>query len=59
MTYRYAWRLTKLWGPAGSPLYNRRCKVLARALNGKNGRLVQFEDGEQHIISGNALRRVR
>ncbi len=56
--YRYAWRLVALWGPQGSPLFNRRCRVLARAGDRKNARLVEFEGGAQHIVSGNALRKV-
>ena len=40
--YCYAWRLRALWG-GDSPLFNRRCRVVARALHGKNARLVEFE----------------
>jgi hypothetical protein len=29
--YRYAWRLTALWGPQGSPLFDRRCPPLKRS----------------------------
>lgn len=52
---RYAWRLVSLWGPSGSPLYGKRCRIVARGA--LNARLVEFEDGELHVVSGNALRR--
>jgi hypothetical protein len=51
---RYAWRLTGLYGLSGSPVYGRACRILARGA--MNSRLVEFEDGERHIVSGNALR---
>jgi hypothetical protein len=55
--YLYSWRLNKLYGPAGSPLYRKRCRVLARGA--MNARMVEFEDGTRHIISGNALRKAK
>jgi hypothetical protein len=58
-TYFYSWKLVKLWGPEGSPLYGKRCRVIARAGSRKNSRLVVFEDGTQHVISGSALRKVK
>jgi hypothetical protein len=52
------------WGPrfrvAGLPVLDRkaqRCRVLVRG--GKNSALVEFEDGVQHVVSRNALRRER
>lgn len=53
----YRYRLTVLWGPAGSPLYRKRCRIVARGA--LNSRLVEFEGGERHIVSGNALRKVK
>jgi hypothetical protein len=43
------------WFGGDSPLFRRRCRILARGT--KNARLVEFENGEKHIVSGNALRR--
>lgn len=59
MTYPlyYRNRLCILWGPAGSPLYRKRCRIVARGA--LNSRLVEFEDGERHVVSGNALRKVK
>jgi len=38
-------------------LFNRPCRILA---HGKmNSRLIEFENGQQEIISGNALRKVK
>jgi hypothetical protein len=51
----YRWKLTALWGNAGSPLYGKRCRIVARG--GLNSRLVEFEDGVRHVVSENALRR--
>ena len=51
----YAWKLTVLWGPNGSPFYGRRCRIVKRGA--LNSRMVEFEDGSLAIISGNALRR--
>lgn len=49
--YVYRWKNN----PKRAALYGRRCKVLAY---GKmNGALVEFEDGEQAVVSRNALRR--
>ena len=54
----YAWAesvgLPSLPGRKGS-----RCRVLARALFGRNARLVEFEDGFRAVVSGNALRRAK
>ena len=57
--YFYAWRLTSLWGPPGSPLYRQPCRLIARAIHPKNARLVEFEGGLRHVVSGNALRKRR
>lgn len=46
----YRWRK---WNPA---LYMRRCRVLHRLT--MNSALVEFEGGELHVVSRNALRRV-
>ena len=57
--YRYAWRLRALWGGHDSPWFNQRCRVLARAGEGKNARLIEVESGLQIVTSGNALRRLK
>jgi hypothetical protein len=56
MTYPlvYRWRLRDWFGGKDSPLYGLRCRLLARG--NLNSRLVEFENGVKHIISGNALR---
>ena len=51
----YAWKLTVLWGPAGSPFFGRRCRMVARGA--LNSRMVEFEDGSLQIVSGNSLRK--
>ncbi len=51
----YVWRLKTLWGPSGSPLYGRSCRLIARGA--LNNRLVEFEDGEIRVVSGFALRK--
>lgn len=53
----YGNRLCVLWGSQGSPLFGKRCRILARG--GMNSRLVEFEDGTRHVVSGNALRRAK
>lgn len=53
----YRNRLRVLWGGKDSPLFGRRCRIVARGA--MNNRLVEFENGERHVVSGNALRRVR
>lgn len=52
----YAWRLRILWGAQGSPYFGRRCRIVARGA--LNSRLVEFENGERAVVSGNSLRRV-
>jgi hypothetical protein len=51
----YAWAesvgLPSLPGRKGD-----RCRVVVRALAGRNGRWVEFEDGFGAVVSGNALR---
>lgn len=56
--YRYA------WGPRfrvpGLPVLDRKgdlCRVIARGR--MNSALIEFADGERHVVSRNALRRVR
>lgn len=49
--YIYCWRNNA----KRATLYGRRCRVLARGA--MNSRLVEFEDGQREIVSGNALRR--
>ncbi len=56
MIYRYS------WGPRfrvpGMPVLDRKgqlCRVIARGA--MNSALIEFEDGEQHVVSRNALRR--
>ncbi len=53
----YSWRLAILWGPQGSPLFGRRCRIVARGA--LNSRLIEFDNGERHVVSGNSLRRVK
>jgi hypothetical protein len=38
-------------------LFGRRCRLIARGT--MNSRLVEFEDGTRHVVSGNALRKVK
>ena len=51
---KYRFRLRAWFGGKDSPLFGRRCRIIARGA--MNGRLVEFESGEKHIVSGNALR---
>jgi hypothetical protein len=55
--YFYNFKLAALWGSQGSPLFKCRCRVLARGE--LNARMVEFQDGAIHIVSGNALRKVK
>ncbi len=50
-TYVYRWGNN----PVRRRLKGRRCRVLARGA--LNSALVEFEDGEQHVVSRNALRK--
>lgn len=50
-THYYRWRK---YLPA---LHGQRCRILARGRF--NARLVEFEDGTKHIVSGWALRKIR
>lgn len=52
----YRWKLNALFGPSGSPLFGRHCRIVARS-NSLNTRLVEFDNGERHFVSGNALRK--
>lgn len=59
-------RYVYAWGPrfvvAGLPVLDRKVKLCKLLVRGKrmNSALVEFiEDGERHIISRNALRRVK
>lgn len=54
--YIYRLRLRSLWGGQDSPLFGKRFRVQARGA--LNARMVEFEDGSIHVISGNAIRRV-
>jgi hypothetical protein len=54
---------TYSWGPRfrvpGLPVLDRKgqqCRVLARGR--LNSALVEFQDGERHVVSRNALRRI-
>jgi hypothetical protein len=51
----YRNRLRLLWGGVDSPLYRKHCRIVARGA--LNARLVEFEDGTRHVVSGNSLRR--
>lgn len=55
--YTYNFRLRILWNGEDSPLFGQRCRVIARGA--LNARLVQFESGELHVVSGNALRKLK
>jgi hypothetical protein len=52
----YAWRLRVLWGK-DSPYYGRSCRIVARG--SLNSRMVEFDNGDVAVVSGNALRRVK
>ncbi len=52
-TYVYRWKNN----PTRVRFYGRRCVELARGT--MNSRLVEFDDGERIVTSGNALRRER
>jgi hypothetical protein len=53
MTYPFVYR----WRKYRPELCGQRCRVLAR---GKmNSALVEFESGVKHVVSRNALRRVK
>lgn len=47
--YVYRWRKYR------PELFGRRCRILAHGT--MNSRLVEFEGGTRHVVSGNALRR--
>ncbi len=50
--YRYAWK----GNTKRRELYNLHCRVVERW---RNSQLVEFEDGQREVISGNALRKER
>lgn len=45
------------WRKYRPDLFGRRCRVIARGR--MNSALVEFEDGTQHVVSRNAIRKVR
>lgn len=49
MTHLYRWRKYR------PDLYGRRCRVIA--WGDRNSVLVEFESGERHVVSRNAIRR--
>ncbi|VTT96548.1 unnamed protein product [Gemmataceae bacterium] len=51
MKYGHVYR----WRKYRPELFGRRCRILAHG--SMNSRLVEFEDGTRHVVSGNALRR--
>lgn len=53
LPYIFHWRNTA----EREKLYGKRCKILTKG-TGMRSVLVQFEDGEKHIVSARALRRV-
>lgn len=53
MTYDRIYR----WKKFRPDLFGRRCRVLARLPF--NSALVEFECGEQHVVSRNALRKTK
>lgn len=61
MTHYYAWRNSPDFGlcpcPKRRTLYRRRCRIVARGT--MNSRLIEFEDGQREIVSGNAIRRIK
>ena len=54
--FYYAWLRRDLWGPAGCPLYKKRCRVIARG--SMNSIMIEFEDGTRHVVSRNAVRAI-
>jgi len=50
----YRNRLEILWGRSGSPLFGKRCRIVARGA--LNSRLIELQDGTPHVVSGNSLR---
>lgn len=55
MIYPYIYRLRVLWG-GDSPYFGRGCRIVAHN-RPKNTRLIEFENGERAIVSGNAIRK--
>lgn len=53
MTFDLVYR----WKKYRPELCGRRCRLLARG--GMNSALVEFEDGTRHVVSRNALRKVK
>lgn len=53
MTYDLIYR----WKKFRPDLHGRRCRLLARFC--MNSRLVEFEGGELHVVSGQALRKAK
>ena len=49
--YRYKWKNNE----KRRDMYGRRCRVLARMR--MNSALVRFEDGQEEVVSRNALRK--
>jgi hypothetical protein len=50
-THVYTWKNNE----KRETLYNRPCRILKRW---RNSRLVEFDNGQQEVVSGNALRRI-
>ena len=53
MKYYYAWKNN----PKRKELYGRRFNIIARGK--KNSVLVEFENGQREVISGNAIRKIK
>lgn len=51
--YFFAWKNNE----KRKTLYLRSCKIVAHAKN--NSRLIEFENGQREIVSGNSLRKIR
>lgn len=52
MTHYYAWRNNS----KRATLYGRHCRIVARG--SLNSILVEFENGQREIVSGNSIRRI-
>lgn len=49
--YKYSWRNNE----KRQTLYGRRCRIVARGA--LNSIMIEFEDGQREIVSGNSIRR--
>lgn len=52
MTHRYRWRKYHRWD-----LYGQYCRIVARG--SLNSLLVEFQDGQRHVVSRFAVRKIK